>query len=68
MKTKKKAATYREGQLAINAALKAIEDIYIEPNGCNEEKALIGRVISDLQSAQSNSIKARLRWTTQLDS
>lgn len=67
MKTKKKAATYREGQLAINAALKAIEDIYIEPNGCNEEKALIGRVISDLQSAQSNSIKARLRWTTQLD-
>ena len=68
MKTKKKAAIYREGQLAINAALKAIEDIYIEPNGCNEEKALIGRVISDLQSAQSNSIKARLRWTTQLDS
>lgn len=68
MKTKKKAAVYREGQLAINAALKAIEDIYIEPNGCDEEKALIGRVISDLQSAQSNSIKARLRWTTQLDS
>ena len=67
MKTKKKAAVYRGGQLAINAALKAIEDIYIEPNGCNEEKALIGRVISDLQSAQSNSIKARLRWTTQLD-
>jgi len=67
MKTKKKAAIYRQGQLAINAALKAIEDIYIEPNGCNEEKALIGRVISDLQSAQSNSIKARLRWTSELD-
>ena len=67
MKTKKKADTYRKGQVAINAALKAIEDLYIEPTGAAEEKELIGRVISDLQSAQSNSIKARLRWTSLLD-
>ena len=67
MKTNKKADTYRKGQVAINAALKAIEDLYIEPTGAAEEKELIGRVISDLQSAQSNSIKARLRWTRLLD-
>lgn len=67
MKTNKKADTYRKGQVAINAALKAIEDLYIEPTGAPEEKELIGRVISDLQSAQSNSIKARLRWTSLLD-
>ncbi len=67
MKTNKKADTYRKGQVAINAALKAIEDLYIEPTGAAEEKELIGRVISDLQSAQSNSIKARLRWTSLLD-
>ena len=67
MKTNKKADTYRKGQVAINAALKAIEDLYIEPTGAAEEKELIRRVISDLQSAQSNSIKARLRWTSLLD-
>ena len=67
MKTNKKADTYRKGQVAINVALKAIEDLYIEPTGAAEEKELIGRVISDLQSAQSNSIKARLRWTSLLD-
>ena len=67
MKTNKKADAYRKGQVAINAAVKAIEDLYIEPTGAAEEKELIGRVISDLQSAQSNSIKARLRWTSLLD-
>ena len=63
MKFREKAKRYKDAQLALNKSLAK----FMEIEATKGEYELLSKVISDLQQAQSNSIKARLRWTGRLD-
>ena len=61
MKFRKKASLYREAQTALNKSLSA----FMKIEATEGEYELLSKVISDLQKSQQNSIKARIRFTSE---
>ena len=61
---KQKASRYRKAQTSLNKSIREAHDL-IADNMCPTagEENLLESAIKDLQRAQANFIKARLRWT-----
>ncbi len=62
MKFREKASLYKKAQVSLNKSLMAFMQI---ESSNSEEHQFLQKVISDLQKSQQNSIKARIRWTSE---
>lgn len=65
---KQKAMRYRKAQKSLNKCIRETDDL-ISDDLCPTagEANMLSSVVRDLQRAQSNFIKARIRWTGGVD-